>query len=205
VLGRRAYVAGDPKGEWTGLTQAVGGTAIELGPGMPARLNPLDTGARPAGLSDRDWHTKVRSHRLSLLTSLAESLTGRPLEPVEHTAVGVALDHAAASTDRPTLPQVVRHLLDPDPAADLSPGVPTVHQFAADGRHVGHALARLVLGDLAGLFDAESTITFDPNTPMISIDVSRIGEDSPLIPLVMTCTSATRLRATWRHRPRPRA
>jgi len=202
VLGRRAYVAGDPKGEWTGLTQAVGGTAIELGPGMPARLNPLDTGARPAGLSDRDWHTKVRSHRLSLLTSLAESLTGRPLEPVEHTAVGVALDHAA---DRPTLPQVVRHLLDPDPAADLSPGVPTVHQFAADGRHVGHALARLVLGGLAGLFDAESTITFDPNTPMISIDVSRIGEDSPLIPLVMTCTSATRLRATWRHRPRPRA
>jgi hypothetical protein len=26
--------------------------------------------------------------------------------------------------------------------------------------------------------------------PMISIDVSRIGEDNPLIPLVMTCTSA---------------
>jgi hypothetical protein len=112
------------------------------------------------------------------------------LQPVEHTAVGVALDHATTATDRPTLPRVVRHLLDPDPTADLPPGVPDVAQLSADGRHVGHALARLVLGDLAGLFDAETTVAFDPATPMISIDVSRIGEDSPLIPLVMTCTSA---------------
>jgi hypothetical protein len=189
-FGRRAYVAGDPKGEWTGITRAVGGTAIELGPGMPARLNPLDAGARPDGLSDRDWQSKVRSHRLGLLTSLAESLMGRLLEPVEHTAVGVALDHATASSSRPTLPHVVHHMLDPNPSAVLPPGVPTVTQLSDDGRHVGHALARLVLGDLAGLFGEESTVTFDPTTPMISIDVSRIGEDSPLIPLVMTCTSA---------------
>ncbi len=189
-FGRRAYVAGDPKGEWTGLTRAVGGVAIELGPGMPTRLNPLDPGARSAGLSDSDWDIRVRSHRLSLLTSLAESLMGRPLEPVEHTAVGAALDDAAASTDRSTLPQVVRHILDPGPTSALPPGIADVQQLSADGRHVGHALARLVFGDLAGLFDGESTIVFDPTCPMISIDVSRIGEDSPLIPLVMTCTSA---------------
>jgi hypothetical protein len=189
-FGHSAYVAGDPKGEWTGLTEAVGGTAIELGPGMPARLNPLDAGARPAALSDRDWRTRVRSHRLSLLTSLAESLTSRLLEPVEHTAIGAALDQATTDTETPTLPRVVHRILDPDQEADLPPGVPDVQQLASDGRHVGHALARLVLGDLAGLFDAETTMTFDPATPMISIDVSRIGEDSPLIPLVMTCTSA---------------
>jgi hypothetical protein len=189
-FGRRAYVAGDPKGEWTGLTRAVGGVAIELGPGMPARLNPLDAGARPAELSDTDWASKVRSHRLNLLTSLAESLMTRLLEPVEYTAIGVALDYAAGSSGRPTLPQVVRNILDPDPSAMLPPGVPSVTQLYDDGRHVGHALARLVLGDLAGLFDQESTVGFDPATPMISIDVSRIGEDSPLIPLVMTCTSA---------------
>jgi hypothetical protein len=189
-FGRRAYIAGDPKGEWTGLTRAVGGTPIELGPGMPARLNPLDAGARPDGLPDHEWHTKVRSHRLGLLTSLAESLMGRLLEPVEHTAVGVALDHATGNSDRATLPQVVRHMLEPDPAADLPPGVPTIAQLHDDGRHVGHALSRLVLGDLAGLFGEESTVTFNPASPMISIDVSRIGEDSPLIPLVMTCTSA---------------
>jgi hypothetical protein len=81
-------------------------------------------------------------------------------------------------------------MLDPDPGAALPPGTPNVTQLRDDGREVGHALARLVLGDLAGLFDRESTIAFDPAMPMISIDVSRIGEDNPLIPLVMTCTSA---------------
>jgi len=189
-FGRRAYVAGDPKGEWTGLTEAVGGTAIQLGPGMPARLNPLDAGARPEALSDGDWRAKVRTHRLNLLTSLAESLMGRPLQPVEYTAIGAGLDRTVAATVRPTLPQVVRLLLDPDATAALPPGVSSVAQLVDDGRHVGHALARLVLGDLAGLFDSESTVAFDPARPMISIDVSRIGEDSPLIPLVMTCTSA---------------
>src|SRR5690606_13378894 len=99
--------------------------------------------------------------------------------PVEHTAVGVALDQATTDTEWPTSPRVVHRILDPDQDADLPPGVPDVQQLASDGRHVGHALARLVLGDLAGLFDAETTITFDPSTPMISIDVSRIGEDSP--------------------------
>jgi hypothetical protein len=189
-FGRRAYVAGDPKGEWTGLTRAIGGNAVELGPGMAARLNPLDPGARPDGLTGLDWQARVRAHRLSLLISLAESLMGRLLEPVEHTAIGAALDLAAQAMDRPTLPQVVHHILDPDKTAPLPPGVPDVLQLATDGRHVGHALARLVLGDLAGLFDAETTVAFDPATPMISIDVSRIGEDSPLVPLVMTCTSA---------------
>ena len=43
-FGRRVYVAGDPKGEHTAVARAVGGMAIELGHGMPARLNPLDEG-----------------------------------------------------------------------------------------------------------------------------------------------------------------
>lgn len=189
-FGRRAYVSGDPKSEWTSLTRAVGGVPIELGPGMTARLNPLDAGTRPDGIDDHDWYRRVRSHRLNLLASLAESLLARALEPVEHTAVSVALDHVAASASQPTLPEVVHRILEPDTTLPLPAGVRDVTQLFNDGRHVGHALARLVLGDLAGLFDQKSSITFDPTAPMISIDVSRIGEDSPLIPLVMTCTSA---------------
>jgi hypothetical protein len=189
-FGRRAYVPGDPKGEWTALTRAVGGSAIEVGPGTSARLNPLDAGTRPAGVGAPDWDREVRARRLTLLTALGESLLCRGLRPVEHTALAAALDHAAEITGRPILPQVVHAMLDPDPAAALPPGTPNVTQLRDDGRELGHALARLVFGDLAGLFDRESTITFDPAMPMISIDVSRIGEDNPLIPLVMTCTSA---------------
>jgi len=47
VFGRRTFVPGDPKGEWTGVVQAVGGAAITLGGTSRARLNPLDAGRRP--------------------------------------------------------------------------------------------------------------------------------------------------------------
>lgn len=41
-FGRRVYVPGDPKGEHTEIARAVGGRAIQLGHGLPTRLNPLD-------------------------------------------------------------------------------------------------------------------------------------------------------------------
>src|SRR5690625_5463327 len=55
---------------------------------------------------------------------------------------------------------------------------------------VGHALRRLVAGDLQGLFDGPSTIQFDPSLPMISLDLSRVAENSTLISVLMTCSSA---------------
>jgi type IV secretory pathway VirB4 component len=81
-------------------------------------------------------------------------------------------------------------MLEPDGTDELPPGVASRDRLAEDGREAAHALARLVFGDLAGLFDQASTARFDPQTPMISIDVSRIGEDNALVPLVMACTSA---------------
>ncbi|MGQ7788995.1 hypothetical protein SD455_16630, partial [Nesterenkonia sp. K-15-9-6] len=55
---------------------------------------------------------------------------------------------------------------------------------------VGHAMRRLVAGDLGGLFDGPSTVEFDPSLPMISLDLSRVTENSTLISVLMTCASA---------------
>src|SRR5699024_10943186 len=63
-------------------------------------------------------------------------------------------------------------------------------RIAEDGRLVGHALRRLVAGDLAGLFDGPSTVAFDPDLPMISLDLSRVTDNSTLISVLMTCSSA---------------
>lgn len=41
ATGRKVYVPGDPKGEWSIVARAVGGVAIELGGGSTNRLNPL--------------------------------------------------------------------------------------------------------------------------------------------------------------------
>ena len=47
AFGVRAYIPGDPKGEWSVLARALGTVPLELGRGMPARINPLDPGPPP--------------------------------------------------------------------------------------------------------------------------------------------------------------
>jgi len=183
-FGRRVYVPGDPKGEHTAVAEAVGGRAIVLGHGLSTRLNPLDEGYRPAGLSDETWISTVASRRRDLIGALAETVLDRPLTPLEHTAIDTALTETVAENDVPILPMVVDRVLNPSRTSDPE------HRLAEDGRLVGHALRRLVAGDLAGLFDGPSTVTFDPSLPMISLDLSRVAENSTLISVLMTCSSA---------------
>ena len=185
AFGVRVYVPGDPKGEWSDVATAVGGVVISLGPGMPARLNPLDEGRRPAGVDDQTWRGLVASRRRELLGVLAETVLGRRLAPVEHTAIDTALAGALAAGGTLTLPSIVDQLLDP--AADARDSADVLRR---DGRDTAHALRRLVAGDLAGLFDGESTVGFDPTAPMLTLDLSRISGNDTLLSLVMTCTSA---------------
>ena len=86
----------------------------------------------------------------------------------------------------PTLPGVVEALLEPT----TSMAGASTAELARDGRDLGHALRRLVAGDLAGLFDGPSTVTFDPTLPMVSLDLSAIQGSDQLIAMVMTCASA---------------
>ena len=186
AFGRKVYVPGDPKGEWTVVARAVGGAAIELGGGLRARLNPLDEGPRPDTMSDDEWVVETRVRRRSLLGALAEAALGRPLRAVEHTALDAALDVVVRENTVPILPHVVGALFTPrDGVAGSS-----MAQLAADSREVGHALARTVTGDLGGLFDGPSTVRFDPSLPMVSLDLSRISGSDNLIGMVMTCASS---------------
>lgn len=183
-FGRRVYVPGDPKGEHTPVAEAVGGRAIALGHGMANRLNPLDEGHRPTGLDDTQWTSQVASRRRDLVGALAETVLERRLTPLEHTAVDIAIDRTVHAADVPVLPMVVDRLLTPEHLDDPD------GRLTEDGRLVGHALRRLVAGDLAGLFDGPSTVRFDPELPMISLDLSRVAENATLVSVLMTCASA---------------
>lgn len=181
-FGRRVYIACDPKGEHTPVAEAVGGRAIVLGHGLRTRLNPLDEGHRPSGLSDQEWASTVASRRRDLLGALTETVLGRPLTPLEHTAIDTALTDTVRENDVPILPMIVARLLTPTTDPD--------GRLADDGRLVAHALRRLVGGDLQGLFDGPSTIKFDPSLPMVSLDLSRVAENAALLSVLMTCASA---------------
>ena len=183
-FGRRVYVPGDPKGEHTPVARAVGGRAIVLGPSLPTRLNPLDVGYRAAGIPDADWATQVAARRRDLIGALAETVLDRRLSPVEHTAIDIALADAVRSAEVPILPMVVDRILSPSSADDPD------GRLAEDGRMLGHALRRLVAGDLSGLFDGPSTEKFDPTLPMLSLDLSRVSENSALLAVLMTCSAA---------------
>jgi hypothetical protein len=183
-FGRRVYVPGDPKGEHTAVANAVGGRAIVLGHGMTTRLNPLDEGHRPSTVTDTEWNSQVASRRRDLIGALTETVLDRGLTPLEHTAIDIALRDAVRSADVAVLPMVVDRILAPNPADDPD------GRLAEDGRLVGHALRRLVAGDLQGLFDGPSTVRFDPSLPMVSLDLSRVAENSTLISVLMTCASA---------------
>jgi hypothetical protein len=139
-------------------------------------------------MADDAWHDLVASRRRLLIGALAESALGRPLESVEHTTLDLALRAAVDGADVPTLPMVVEALFHPV-LADAGTGG-SLAEVTADGRHVGHALRRLVSGDLAGLFDGPSTVAFDPSLPMVSLDLSGIQGSDQLIAMVMTCASA---------------
>ena len=186
ATGRKVYVPGDPKGEWSVVARAVGGIAIQLGGGSTNRLNPLDGGPRPAAITSHAWAALVATRRRGLLGSLVESALGRPMTAMEHTALDQSLRQVVARPGTPTLPMVVDALFNPALPADGA----TIPQLVADGREVGHALRRLVCGDLAGLFDGESTVTFDPSLPMVSLDLSGISGSDQLIAMVMACASA---------------
>ncbi|WP_225848239.1 ATP-binding protein [Streptomyces sp. HPF1205] len=192
--GYRVYVPCDPKGEWTPVTHALGGSAIALGPGLPGRLNPLDAPARPASVGAADWAAEVRKRRLLLLAGLARTVLKRDLLPVEHTALDLALDlvtaDAEASGAVPLLGDIANALGSP---AGLGPSFgDRAGGFAPAAEDLAHALRRLVHGDLSGMFDAPSTVAFDPSAPILSIDLSRLGgtgDDTALV-LAMTCASA---------------
>ncbi|MFC9545815.1 VirB4 family type IV secretion system protein [Streptomyces sp. NPDC056956] len=194
AFGYRVYVPCDPKGEWTPVAAALGGTSVALGPGLPGKLNPLDAAPRPASVSESDWAGEIRKRRLLLLASLARTVLGRDLLPMEHTALDVALDsvvtRAADSGRTPLLGDVAAALNNSDQldeAAGLMSG-----RLGDAARDLAHAMRRLVHGDLAGMFDAPSTVAFDPDSPMLTIDLSRLGgsgDDTALV-LAMTCASA---------------
>lgn len=193
AFGRRVYVPSDPKGEWSVVARQVGGQAIELGPGLPGRLNPLDAGPEPASgrLDGVEWHRVVATRRRLLLGALCQSVLERDLSPVEHTALDVALAAVSEGDRTPILPEVVDALRAPNADAVASAGEP-VETLVEWGRELAHVLRRLCVGDLAGMFDEASTVEFDPSVPMVSLDLSRIsqGGSSAALRVAVTCASA---------------
>jgi type IV secretory pathway VirB4 component len=189
AFGRSAWVA-DPKGEYATVATALGATPLRLGPGLPARLNPLDP--PPVGADD--------GHRLRLLQALAATALGRSLSPLEHAALGFALDTATAAHTAPVLGHIVHGLLHPS-ADDATSIRLSAAQLAEQSRDTALVLRRMCRGDLAGMFDAPTTAPAADDTPLFVLDLSAVYQaNRDALPLVLACATSW-LQAQVARRP----
>jgi hypothetical protein len=214
AYGVRMFVVGDLKNEYAPLARELGTEPVELGPGLPGRLNPLDAGplgenlpADPAELAER--LAEIHRRRLILLSSLLMMRLGRALTPTEEAALSLAITEASAQQRRwpegggaglarggaclasPTIPQVWALLRDPLPemAADLRLRGPD--RLREMIRPVADALGNMVRGSLSGLFDGPTTVQPDFTAPIQTVDLSRIsdrGDDT--VAMTLACVSS---------------
>lgn len=192
AFGRRAWII-DPKGEYGPLAQACGVQPLVLAPGGDSRLNPLD-GIDPAPEGRR---ADVR-RSCELVASLLIASLRRPLRPEERTAVDLAIREIAtrraersrnsARPKAPTLPELVEALMQPTVEAATSVGT-DVAGLTAAGRDAALELRRMVLGDLAGMFDGETSVRVAVDAPLVVLDLSAAFASAAL-PLIMTCAAA---------------
>jgi hypothetical protein len=85
----------------------------------------------------------------------------------------------------PTLGAVAEALLAPEPGQAAALGT-DLEGLRHDGRQVALELRRLVVGDLAGMFDGETSPGIDMAGGMVVLDLSRLYA-SPALGLLMVC------------------
>ncbi|HET9658315.1 MAG TPA: hypothetical protein VFP72_23385 [Kineosporiaceae bacterium] len=185
TYGYRTLILGDVKDEYEGLCTALGVTPHAVGPGLAARINPLDFG--PLG---RDWSRLpaqearrraaiVFARWLQLLRGLVGSQRVA-FTPTAETAVGQVLrdltGYTAGATTLAeiTIPQVWRALADPSDHLVTACRYSSRQHLLDDTRAVRDALGALTHGHLAGLFDDKTTIEVDWRAPIQSLSLSRL-------------------------------
>jgi hypothetical protein len=127
----------------------------------------------------------AHQRRAELLGALLASSLGRPLQPEERAAADVALAAVEGRAAVPTLPLVAEALLSPE--AEYAEALGTDSDgLRRDGRQVALELRRLVHGDLAGMFDGETSPGVELGAGMVVLDLSRLYA-SPALGLLMVC------------------
>lgn len=200
-FGRPFVVPADIRGEWVPVARAVDGLVLQLGPGMPHRLNALAMPRKPDSMRDAEWWKVVHTHWTELVSALAETLMPgqRQLAPVEKTAVELALREAthydAVSGDLARLKPISLHpvialLRDPTEAMVDEIGMPKGDLIDAT-RDVALSLRSLTQGLMQGLVDSpEADNIIDSTRAATVVDISRVQQSDAAIALVMACTQS---------------
>jgi type IV secretory pathway VirB4 component len=179
---RRWVAICDPKGEYGPLAETLGLQTLTLRPGGTARLNPLDC-ATHRGV-DR---TERLEDTAAMINTLAATVVGRPLDPLEDAALTWATT-AAVSQPAATLVDVA-HLLAAPTAAMVERATMAESTLVDATRAVRFGLEKLLDRDLRGMFDGPSTVSLDHTGRGLVIDLSAVHARPDALATVMVAAT----------------
>lgn len=170
----------DPKGEYGPLARALGLTRLELYPGGPTRLNPLDPGPYTESVED------LRMRRAQMIGALAAALLHRDLSPTEDAAVGWVVETLTPNAaERPTLHDVVHLLAEPTEAMISQSAATSGHALGRQLADLRFGLSKLLSGPLMGMFDGPTTEGINWEGRGVVVDLRHVHSDHDVLTVVM--------------------
>jgi len=189
-FGYRTLILGDVKAEYEAMCHALGVEPITIGPGLPARINPLDFGPLRQGWDQLDAIEAQRradivfSRWLVVLRGLVGSQKiGHqpvPVGPTEEAVVDASLrlltGYTAGNTQltETTIPRLWWLLHEPTNDLVETCRYASVRHFLDDTRLLRDSLGQLTHGALRGLFDDYTSINIDWSAPIQSLSLAQL-------------------------------
>ena len=207
-FGYRTLVLGDPKDEYESLCRALGVEPFAIGPGLPARINPLAMGPLGHGwenLSDEESRrrtTIIFKRWLVLVRGLVGSMKidderrvpfGPDESDVVRNALAILTGYAAGNSilEETTIPRLWELLRHPTEELVRVCEYGNTRQFLDETRLLRNALGELVTGTLAGLFDDFTNIEVDWRAPIQSFSLSRLdGLGDEAVGIALLCMNS---------------
>lgn len=180
-------IAGDLKGEYTSVTQAMKGQVLSFGLGQ--KLNILDPGAlleaaRRIGGTGGDELTGWAAERAGeVVAALVQIVRREALEDWENALIRRAIrlllaDHIEQGGLPPILPDLVNLLLHPTQALLDSVLADSPEEYRAQTKRLNRSLQAVVDGPLGTTFSGQTTERISLDAPAVSIDISVVAKQS---------------------------
>ena len=159
------FVATDVKGEYRAIAAALDAPVLDLRPGGPTRINPLQDTAG----------------RLEFSAALASLCLSRSLDTLERAALAAAV---RVLPDRPVLGDLLGVLRDM-PTAVCDELVIGRDEALTGTQAVRFGLGELLNGSIAGMFDGQSNVEPASSPAGFVVDVSGCGTDDRVLRFAM--------------------
>lgn len=210
--GQVPVVAGDMKGEYVGITQAMGGQVITLGHGH-GHLNPLAAGVLGAALEKMQQHEDeliakglgnlipetgeaIHSRQVIAVSALLQLIRQAPVADFEHSMISVALrglreSGAFSFSSPPLMVDLVEAIETGSERLRIASVSSDPEEYRRTMRPLAQSLRALLDGVLGNIFADHTTHPIDLNATAICIDVSSIDRGDKVLKaaVMLSCWS----------------